>query len=183
MILGTWEKNIFIFFFYFFTFLYAFFFFFPYTVVGKRKYTPFWIAVKTKVTNIEAIWRLETKQEFLRIILVYMIRCQICKACRKHPVQLLIFWLFGYKLLWKLELVRSSYYVHQNRFDEFLFCFQFSNLFYLCYFWFYGDSKRCILSFADDCITLVNFWFHPTIHSFSPRDVIFGLRGPFTIRK
>ena len=33
------------------------------------------------------------------------------------------------------------------------------------------------------CITLVNFWFQATGHSFSPRDVIFVLRGPFTIRK
>ena len=32
-------------------------------------------------------------------------------------------------------------------------------------------------------ITLVNFWFQATGHTFSPRYVIFGLRGPFTIRK
>ena len=27
-----------------------------------------------------------------------------------------------------------------------------SNWFYLCYFWFYGDLKRCLVSFADGCI-------------------------------
>ena len=32
-------------------------------------------------------------------------------------------------------------------------------------------------------ITLVNFCFQATGHSFSPRDMIFGLRGPFNIRK
>ena len=26
------------------------------------------------------------------------------------------------------------------------------NLFYLCYFWFYGNLKRCLVCFADDCI-------------------------------
>ena len=49
-------------------------------------------------------------------------------------------------------MVWSSYHVHHNNSNEFLFCFQSSNLFYLCYF--YGDSKRCIVSFAYDCIML-----------------------------
>merc|ERR1711923_179415 len=31
-------------------------------------------------------------------------------------------------------------------------------------------------------ITLVNFWFQATRHSFSPRNMIFGLREPCTIR-
>ena len=33
-----------------------------------------WFVVKSKARKIESIWRLETKQEFIRIIFVYMIR-------------------------------------------------------------------------------------------------------------
>ena len=52
--------------------------------------------------------------------------------------------------------VGSSYHGHQNKSNKFLFCFQSSNLFNLCYFWFYGDLKRCLVSFADDCIHKFN---------------------------
>ena len=46
--------------------------------------------------------------------------------------------------------VRSSCYVQQNNSNEFLL-YQSSNIqFYLCYFWFYDDTKSCLVSFADD---------------------------------
>ena len=56
-------------------------------------------------------------------------------------------------------------------------------------------EKNAFFSFIEICtlwiaifrffryITLVNFCFQATGHIFAPRDVIFVLRGPFTIRK
>ena len=40
-----------------------------------------------------------------------------------------------------------------------------------------------LLAFFIFPITLVTFCFQATGHSFSPRNVVFGLRGPYTIRK
>ena len=66
--------------------------------------------------------------------------------------------------------VQSSYNVHQNNSNESLLCLQSSNCVYFCYFWFYGNSKRCLVSFADNCIPYqvslkavkvdVFFWAH-----------------------
>ena len=46
------------------------------------------------------------------------------------------------------------------------------------------SSLRFLYAFFDffPFITLVIFWFQSTGHSFSPRDVIFGLREPCTTR-
>ena len=44
-----------------------------------------------------------------------------------------------------------------------------------------GDEKQ-VINLERPYITLVFFWFQDTGHSFSPRNVIFGLREPCTIR-
>ena len=41
----------------------------PTKVYFSKNYNPLWIAIKSKVTNIESISRVETKQKFIRIIL------------------------------------------------------------------------------------------------------------------
>ena len=56
----------------------------------------------------------------------------------------------------------------------------------MCVFSF--EIKIFMLSVGFSCfvfspyITLVNVWFQATGHNFSPRNVIFGLREPCTIR-
>ena len=58
------------------------------------------------------------------------------------------------------------------------------NTTFLCFFEIF-IFLRFSLAFFDifPYITLINLWFHATRHSFSPRNVIFGLREPCTVWK
>ena len=90
--------------------------------------------------------------------------CTVNVLCYSESVSIVCVQLVAILIVWLYTAVktvikfRSSYNAHQNKSNEFLLCFQSSNRFYLCYFSFYGDSKRCQVSFAGDCIGMSSLY-------------------------
>ena len=87
-----------------------------------------------------------------------------------YYLDVLVIWNFDFLVVWlqtavkTVIKVRSSYYAYQNNSNQFKLCLQFSNLLYLCCFWFYSDSTRCNVSFTGNCIKIIPIILHYIHH-------------------
>ena len=105
-------------------------------------------------------WNPERVPTVVTFVCVCLSVCvSVCRRATEH-----IFWprnlIFGLSNHWDMRKKRISF-VFRN-------------------FQFYAFYRRFSIFFSY--ITLVKFWFQGTGHSFSPRNRIFGLREPCTIR-